>query len=97
MSNKSTARGTAATAAKAVTAAKQAVADKGITPTHVRVIALQEGGRHRAGRHWPDQAVEISIDEFNEEQLEQLLTDPKLSVNFALIEPQAPAEGDKQN
>lgn len=96
MSTKSNARGSAANALKAA-AAKQAQGDQGVTPTHVRVIAMQEGGRHRAGRHWPDQAVEVSIDEFSEEQLEQLLTDPKLSVTFAVIEAQANTEAEQKN
>ena len=48
--------------------------------THLQVIALQEGGRHRAGRHWPQEHVTVAIDEFTDDQVEQLLGDKKLVV-----------------
>lgn len=57
---------------------------EGIQPTHVRVFALQEQGRHRAGRHWPPEEVILPIDDFTEEDLEKLLRDPKLSVSFVV-------------
>lgn len=68
---------------------------KGFTPTHVRVVALQDEGRHRAGRHWPTEATEVSIDDFTDDQLEQLLNDPKLSVTLVVNDEQAPVDAGK--
>lgn len=61
-----------------------------VAPTHVQVRALANGFR-RAGRAWSTEAETVSIDEFSDEQLEQLVAEPMLSVTFVVAdaEPQA--------
>jgi hypothetical protein len=75
MFNNNGARNMAAKITKATPAAKSAITKSGL-----RIVALQEGGRHRAGRHWPQEETTVPVDEFSDEQIEQLLGDKKLMV-----------------
>ncbi len=47
--------------------------------THLAVSAKKAGFR-RAGRAWGTEPTEVSIDEFTDEQIQQLLSDPMLTV-----------------
>lgn len=49
------------------------------TAPRVSVRAARDGHR-RAGRRWTREATTVSLAEFTDEQIEQLLTDPVLSV-----------------
>lgn len=46
------------------------------------IVASKVDGFRRAGRAWSREAVTLSIDEFTEEQIEALCTDPMLEVAF---------------
>lgn len=60
---------------------KKKAAAKPIEPvvTHLQVRALSNGFR-RAGRAWSTQDETVSVDEFTDEQVAQLLADPMLVV-----------------
>lgn len=47
--------------------------------THLMIRSTSDGFR-RAGRAWSKEAVTVSVDEFTEEQIEQLLGEPMLVV-----------------
>lgn len=53
--------------------------------THVQVRALRDGFR-RAGRAWSTALVLVPIDEFSDEQIEQLATEPMLYVTFVVAD-----------
>jgi hypothetical protein len=64
------------TAPKAPAAPK---ADGNPVVTHLMVSAKKAGFR-RAGRAWRVEPTEVSVDDFTEAQIEQLLAEPMLTV-----------------
>lgn len=46
----------------------------------IKVAALQEGGRYRAGRHWSKEPATVPVGDFTREQLAQLRGDSLLVV-----------------
>ncbi len=63
-----------------------------ISKSGLRIVALQDGGRHRAGRHWPQEETTVPIADFSDEQIEQLLGDKKLMVIVDDIDPDVAKE-----
>lgn len=57
----------------------------------IKVAALQEGGRYRAGRHWSKEPATVPASQFTREQLEQLRGDALLIVIDVDIEADATA------
>ena len=46
----------------------------------LKIAAIQENGRHRAGRFWPQEPTTVAASEFDQDQLELLKGDKKLMV-----------------
>lgn len=57
----------------------------------LKVAALQENGRHRAGRFWPQEATTVPLAKLTEEDVEAIKADPKLFSQEVDIEPPAEA------
>lgn len=57
----------------------------------IKVAALQEGGRYRAGRHWSKEPATVPASDFTREQLAQLRGDALLVVIDVDIEADATA------
>lgn len=47
--------------------------------THLLVRSLAPGFR-RGGRAWPAEEIEVSVDDFSAEQLDQIMAEPMLNV-----------------
>lgn len=54
----------------------------GAAPTHIVVTSSQEGFR-RAGRAWSKGPTKIELAELTQEQIDSILREPMLSVEFA--------------
>lgn len=61
------------------------VQSENLAVTHVQVKSLRDGFR-RAGRAWSTSPELVPIDEFSDEQIEQLATEPMLSVTFVVAD-----------
>jgi hypothetical protein len=59
--------------------------------THLKVRSLQEGFR-RAGRAWSTTEETVSVDDFTDAQIKQLMTEPMLVVVSVAIAEAKPAE-----
>lgn len=57
----------------------------------LKVVALQEHGRHRAGRFWPQEPVTVALSELTDKDVELIQGDPKLHAVEVDIEPPAAA------
>ncbi|MBI5334738.1 MAG: hypothetical protein HZB72_09180 [Burkholderiales bacterium] len=65
---------------------------KNATPVKgIKVAALQEGGRYRAGRHWSKEPATVPVSDLSGEQLAQLRGDALLVVIDVDIEADATA------
>lgn len=54
--------------------------------THLVVQAKRDGFR-RAGRSWPAEQTVVSVDEFDEDQVSELLAEPQLIVVPSTVDP----------
>lgn len=64
----------------------------------LKIASIQEGGRHRAGRFWPQEATTVLVSEFKPHELEALREDKKLlvvDVDLSDAEAEVPATAEK--
>jgi len=60
-------------------AATEETVSAGPQPTH-RIVGHGQNGFYRAGRHWPQEGVDVVRDDFTDDQWAALEAEPKLSI-----------------